>query len=50
MKVLQRDGSQEFQIQFQLVQIMEQEIVDSYAGISDDINLIPDIDEGFDEF
>ena len=50
MKVLQRDGSQEFQIQFQLVQIMEQEIVDSYAGISDDIALIPDIDEGFDEF
>ena len=50
MKVLQRDGSVEFQTQFQLVQIMEQEIVDSYAGISDDITLIPDIDEGFDEF
>lgn len=50
MKVLQRDGSAEFQIQAELVRAMESEIIDSYAGISDDIILIPDIDEGFDEF
>lgn len=50
MKIFQRDGSAEFQIQAELLQIMEAEIIDSYAGISDDILRIPDIDRDFDEF
>lgn len=50
MKIFQRDGSAEFQIQAELVQTIEAEIIDSYAGISDDILRIPDIDRDFDEF
>lgn len=50
MKMLQRDGSQELMTQAQLVQEMEAEILESYALLSDDILMIPDINGEWDEF
>lgn len=43
MKMLQRDGSVEVSQQSSVLLAMEQEIVEAYSSVSDDINLIPDI-------
>lgn len=50
MKIFQRDGSAEFQLQSELVLEMEREIKESYGVISDDILHIPDVNRYFDEF
>lgn len=43
MKILQRDSSSDLTSQFSILQSMEQDIIDSYAELTDDIVEIPDI-------
>lgn len=50
LKLLQRDGSQEVLNQAQLVTEMEAEIIESYALMSDDVIMIPDINKNWDVF
>lgn len=48
MIVLKRDGSSEVNLQLEVVTSMQNEIVDSYAQITDDILNIPNINEDWD--
>jgi len=50
VKILQQEGSNELAEEMNTLQALEQDIVDSYADISDDIIEIPDIISGDDEW
>lgn len=49
-KVFKREGSSEYVASVQSLQTILNDIVEMYADISDDVYLIPDINEDFDEF
>lgn len=50
MIVFKRDGSAEIQTQAEVLASIQQEIIDSYAQITDDIMYIPEVNEDWDGF
>ncbi len=48
--VYKRDGSSEIQSQIEVLSLIQQEIIESYAQVTDDLMFIPDINEDWDAF
>lgn len=50
MIIYKRDGSSEIQTQFEIVSTIQQEIIESYSQVTDDILYIPEVHEDWDGF